>query len=324
MKQTADLLRGRRKAIVMHGNADMDALGSAYALSRLFPPADIFAPKGMDRVAGMVAEKMGIAVLDECDMSSYEVAVVVDASSPAQLETDQEVPPDAVIIDHHKGSGDWGGRRLLLDDTRVSCCEIVLDLYDAEGADLERDAGLMLLGGMLTDGGMFQFSDPRLLRSFARVMEECGIHMDEAMALVRAPVSMSERVATMKAMERTKFDRVGDMIVATSMAGSFESGACRALIGAGADVAFVASQRDGSFRLSSRATQDAVRRGVGLGTILKGIGEETSTAGGGHDGAAGITGTGDAEAMLHMCTCRTMDVMREIRARESAAKEGRS
>ncbi len=317
----AGLMRGKRKVIVMHGNADMDALGSAYALSKLYPSADIFAPNGMDRVAGMVAEKMGAAVLSECDLSSYDLVVVVDSSTPLQLETDQQVPKDAVVIDHHVESGEWGGHPSFIDSTRTSCCEIILDMYDEEGTELERDAGLMLLGGMITDGGTFQFADSRLLRAFASIMERCDIPMDEALEFTRAPVSMSERVATIKALERTKFDRIGTLIVATAVAGSFESSVCRALLCAGADVAFVASQRDEMFRMSSRATQDAVRRGINLGTILKGIGDETSTAGGGHDGAAGISGIGDAEAMLHMCTCRTMEVMREIKFRESAQKE---
>lgn len=33
-----------RKVILVHGNADMDALGSAYGIRCAFPDADIFAP----------------------------------------------------------------------------------------------------------------------------------------------------------------------------------------------------------------------------------------------------------------------------------------
>ena len=49
------------------------------------------------------------------------------------------------------------------------------------------------------------------------------------------------------------------------------------------------------------------------GEILNGIGEETLTDGGGHNAAAGMTGTGDAEAMLHICMQRTMDEFRRIK-----------
>ena len=48
----------RTKAVLVHGNADMDAVGSAYAIARCFPNCAIFAPDGVDRVARMVAIKM--------------------------------------------------------------------------------------------------------------------------------------------------------------------------------------------------------------------------------------------------------------------------
>jgi nanoRNase/pAp phosphatase (c-di-AMP/oligoRNAs hydrolase) len=286
-------------------------------LSRLFPEADIYAPGGLDRVARVVAERMGTAVLEECDLSAYDRVAIVDTSSPDQLETGQRIPDDAVVIDHHVPTGRWEGHPMLVDDSRVSCCEIVLELYDRLGAELPRDAGLMLLGGMYTDSGAFRFADPRLLRSFSDIMDRCGIHMDEVMSLTKAPDSISERVAVLKSMEDMRFERVGPCLVAVALAGSFESSVCRTFLEAGADVAFVASQRDETFRLSARAKQEIVRKGLNLGAILGDIGTETGTVGGGHEGAAGVSGTGDAEAMLHICKCRTMDFFRALKARDA-------
>ena len=76
---------------------------------------------------------------------------------------------------------------------------------------------------------------------------------------------------------------------------------------------FVASQRDENYRLSARATQEMVRRGFNLGDIVKDIGGETDSDGGGHDGAAGLSGIGDIEAMLHICMQRTMEEFRKIK-----------
>ena len=61
--ETSDIierLKGKRKVILTHGNSDMDAIGSAYALRNAFGPADIYAPAGVDRVARMVADKLEI------------------------------------------------------------------------------------------------------------------------------------------------------------------------------------------------------------------------------------------------------------------------
>ena len=72
------------KAVLVHGNADMDALGSAYAIARCFPGCAIFAPDGLDRVSKMVAAKMEIAVREGLG-EGFDRIVVVDTSSPEQL-----------------------------------------------------------------------------------------------------------------------------------------------------------------------------------------------------------------------------------------------
>ncbi len=319
--EVARKLEGKDKVIIVHGNADMDAVGSAYALKRAFPNADIFAPNSIDRISKLVTEKLDIAVLETCDISRYEQVVVVDTSSPEQLEIDLELPSSTIVIDHHLPTGKWDGYDFYCDERRTSCCEIIKDILDENGIPIDRDMGLMLIGGMITDSGHFQHAKPGLLVAFADLMERCGISMDEAYNLTVAPVSMSEKIAMMKALERTKFDRVGNYIVATSYGGSFEASSCKAIMAAGADVVFVGSQRDDMFRLSARATQEVVRKGIHLGDIMKGIGTETMTDGGGHGGAAGLSGIGDVEAMLFICMKRTMEVFREMKTKDLLEKE---
>ncbi len=322
METTAEKLRDKKKVILVHGNADMDAIGSAYAISKCFPPADIFAPGGVDRVSKMVSEKLNFDILSECDLSDYEEVVVVDTSSPEQFKPGEiTVPEGSVVIDHHMDTGKWTKMHYVCDANKVACTEMVLDLLKECNIEITRDVGLALLGGMLTDSGHFQYSDPTLLRDFAYVLERTGIGMDEALSLTRAETSMSERASVMKCIGRSRFDRVGDMIVAVSYGGSYEASGCKALIAAGADVAFVASQRDENFRLSARATQEAVRRGINLGEIVKGIGSDTVTDGGGHEGAAGLSGNGDIEAMLHICMQRTMQEFRDIKKKAGPSEE---
>ncbi len=314
LKDIADRLRDKKKVILVHGNADMDAISSAYVLSRCFPTADVCALNGIDRVSKLVSEKVGFSVTESFDEKDYDLIVTVDTSSPDQLLQDTVLPVEkTIVIDHHQNNGKWERYDHYIDDSKVACAQIVLDIIRENGLELDRDMGLMLLGGMLTDSGHFQFADTRLLDDFSYIMGRTGIHMDEAMSLTKSIPSMSERVSVMKCIERSKFDRVGDMIVATSYGGSFEAAGCRALLLAGADVVFVASQREENFRLSARATQEMVRRGFNLGEIVKDIGSETITDGGGHDGAAGLSGVGDIEAMLHICMQRTMEEFRKIK-----------
>jgi len=307
-------LKGRNKVILVHGNADTDAAGSAYALAECFPPAVIYAPGGVDRVAKIVMEKLGATILEECDIGDYELVVVVDTSSPEQFKPGSvDVPKGSIVIDHHNPTDKWVDTVFVCDESKTSCCELIYDIIRASGIGVDRKTGMALLCGMLTDSGHFSFANTQMLRAFADVMDAAGIGMDEAMDFPRSEASMSERVAVMKGMERSKFDRVGDMIVATSYGGSFEASVCKALLIAGADVVFVGSQRDDMFRLSARADQEMVRRGIHLGEIMKDIGRETVTDGGGHGGAAGLSGIGDTEAMLHICMQRTMSEFRKMK-----------
>jgi Exopolyphosphatase-related proteins len=318
LNETAEKLREGKKVILVHGNADMDAIGSAYALSVCFPPSDICALGGIDRISNMVVEKLGIPIIEECNFDDYDTVAVVDTSSPDQILTgEMSIPGNSIVIDHHLPTGKWEGMHFLCDDSKISCCELVVDIIRNAGIKIERNAALALLGGMITDSGHFQFAKAETLQAFASLMDEAGIHMDEIFQLTKSQTGMSERIAIMKSMGRVKFDHVGNMIVATSYGGSFEASSCRSIMLSGADVVFVGSQRDEEFRLSARATQDIVRRGIHLGDILGDLSTETDSDGGGHGGAAGLSGTGDVEAMLHMCMMKTMDLFRKIRERET-------
>ena len=44
-----------------------------------------------------------------------------------------------------------------------------------------------------------------------------------------------------------------------------------------------------------------INKGFHLGTFLEEVGSEVNGQGGGHDGAAGLSGRGDVEAVLHIC-----------------------
>jgi hypothetical protein len=64
----------------------------------------------------------------------------------------------------------------------------------------------------------------------------------------------------------------------------------------------VGSQRGEEFRISGRANQTLVGAGLHLGNLFSEIGSENGCEGGGHDGAAGLSGMGDVEAFLHICS----------------------
>jgi len=301
------------KLILVHGNADPDALGSAYAMAKAFPPADILPVEGLDRTSKNVSSRLGMELITKPERS-YPLIVVLDTSSPEQLGTYAQMEGDMIIIDHHCPTNKWAERgTYLCDESKRSCAEVVLDIIDRAGRPIGREMALGLCAGILTDTGHFRFANPASLRAFARLIEMVGANVEDVLALTDSPTDISERVAQMKGGQRMRFERIGGHIVAISQGSSFESSVCKSLLSLGADIAFVASQRGDEFRLSARARQDLVRKGLHLGHLLGYVGEETDNDGGGHGGAAGLTGTGDAEAILNICMQNAMAFLRGIK-----------
>jgi nanoRNase/pAp phosphatase (c-di-AMP/oligoRNAs hydrolase) len=314
----SEKFKAGKKAVFLHGNADPDALGSAYAIYRSFPEVTVVAVGGIDRVAKVMAMKLGLQVEGQVNLDDFDYLVAVDSSSMDQIGIDV-AGRDIVAIDHHSPSGDWDRGLCCIDEARRSCAEIVFDLLRLSGASIDRNIGLALAVGMLTDSGHFRFANAAMMRSFAELMEISGIEMDEVMDLTDLDTDVSERISQLKGAQRMRFERIGDNVVAISLGSAHESSVCKALLSIGADVSFVGSQRDERFRISSRARQEMVRKGLHLGILLDEVGGETSNSGGGHAGAAGLTGVGDVEAVLNMCMKRTMDFFRDLQGRRPSS-----
>ena len=140
-------LRGPgRKVVLLHGNADPDALGSAFAMQQAFGDIVIAAPGGMDRVSKVVANKLSIEVLEKVDVTEFDLVAAVDSSSPEQLGVTGSLV--SVVIDHHAPTGAWTGPLHFIDESRRSCAEIVLDLVNAADHTPDRRTGLALAAGM--------------------------------------------------------------------------------------------------------------------------------------------------------------------------------
>jgi phosphoesterase RecJ-like protein len=300
-------------AVVLHGNADPDALSSAFAIARAFDNVLIAAPGGLDRVSKVLARQLGIEVVLDSVPEARRI-LVLDTSGPDQIPVDMDYS-DAIVLDHHARNRMWEGARLYhCDDTKASCAEIVFELLKVAGRSPDREAALALMAGIVTDTGYFKFARPASMIAFAELMQLHGIDMDEVTGLVSLDTDQSEKISQLRGAQRLKYWKVGDRIVAVSQGSAFEASVCKSLVHLGADVAFVGSQRGKAFRISARATPEMVRKGIHLGRLLSGVGSETSNGGGGHPGAAGISGVGDVEAMLNISAENAMKRLREIQS----------
>jgi phosphoesterase RecJ-like protein len=306
------LLTGR-SAFVIHGNADPDALGSAYALSSIFS-GPIIAPGGLDRNSKVVAERLSIQVQDDFDEVNIDRIVILDTSGPEQLGKLSYLGNDenVFVVDHHIKNSNWRSKNYFCDDKKSSCCEIAYEIVKASGKKLSRNAALAILSGILTDTGHFRYGNVHSLEAFVTIMKEYDIAMSEPLETIESETDLSEKISQLKGAQRLRFIRVEKFIIATSFGSAFEASVSKSLVMLGADMAFVGSQRGLHFRISARASQNAVDMGIHLGKLLEGVGKETSNGGGGHPGAAGLSGEGDVRRILDLCVHRSKKAIRSL------------
>jgi bifunctional oligoribonuclease and PAP phosphatase NrnA len=316
----------KKKVIIFHKNGDPDALGSAIALAGVFPGMSISITGGLNLASKNLAihfdleNVMGYREYTAIELEQFELAIIIDTSTPSLVEIVPSIPK--LVIDHHAENAGWQGREDVLIyhscPEKRSCAEIIYSLLVESGREIPQTAITCLIAGILTDTGHMTFSESITLRTMADILDRSSVTIEEIHnALNSRNENYSKRIAKLKAAQRVKVEEFRKVLITTSEVNAFEGDAARAMLSLGGDVAFIGSTRKNDYRISARANPSLVRRGFHLGTFLEGVGAEVNAEGGGHPGAAGLNGTGDVEAVLHICRERMKKVIRKLPEPES-------
>lgn len=292
-----------------HRNADPDAISSAFALSEAIG-GTVGLVDGCNRVATLLVDKLEIDVVESPDPEDYDLVVVVDTSTSAQLN-DIELS-NYCVIDHHATTALTENAAFYLHRNATSVAEIVYDVLNCMGAPIMHRMALGLMAGIVTDTGHFKHATSNTFKTFGEIIESSGVEYAEVLDLMAStPQDVSMRIAMLKSASRASIERVGDWLVVTSNVSSFGGSASSMLINIGGDVAFVGTVREGSIRVSGRAKRDAVNAGVNLGKIMEEISVHYEGTGGGHAGAAGIDVVADMDTVLFECVESVKEILKD-------------
>jgi len=307
------------KLVLVHDNADGDAAGSAAALADTFPNVTVGIFDSPSALGKRLFATMNVNTVQSPEPSDYDHVIVIDTSGPGQLSGCPELN-SPIVIDHHVSSGNWKGNLMIVDTSSTSTAELLAQLMTKWNITPSKRSTLALLAGTVSDTGHFRFAKPQSLENAASLLKLHDIRMEEVLEIIESEgyFNVSRRIAGFKSFQRSRFLSHGDLLVASSQISSFESWACKLLIVAGADVAFVGSQHKDDFRISCRAKGNVVKRGFHAGVMLESLGRETGGQGGGHDAAAGLSGKGDVEAVLNMCMERAVETIKNCPKSDNA------
>lgn len=305
--------------LLCHHNADPDSLGSAIAFARFLKA------RGVEEVRIGVAQSVSSYAKRLLTLSPVpveknpsvdeDVVVIFDTSSLEQLEP-IEIPKDkfTILIDHHaEKKNPIKADISVVDSTRTSTAEIVWELFKYLGF-AEEISVKALLAGIVTDTANFRFANSKTFKSVSEMLEAFPVQMGEIFQLV-APVSdenidQAKRMAVLKACQRMEIRKFRKYIIAVSKVSAYESLVCKVLLQLGADIAIVGSEKNG-VRISARAKESLVKKGLHLGKIMEKVGPIIEGSGGGHAGAAGANGKKNLDDAIRVILKEVENFLRE-------------
>lgn len=179
--ELADRLRTARRVLAFcHVEPDGDAVGSLLGLGWLLkslpqPPAVTLACA--DPVPANLAHLPGAgAIVAAPPDGAWDIVVTLDASDPARLgdifRPETYAPAPIAVVDHHVTNLLFGDLNFV-DPSYAATSQIVVDLADALGVAIGREAAICLLTGIVTDTLSFRTTNttPAVLRAAARLTE---------------------------------------------------------------------------------------------------------------------------------------------------------
>jgi phosphoesterase RecJ-like protein len=220
LKAIADALRQHdRFLVVTHENPDGDALGSllaaTLALRHLGKDAVMYLP-GATPLPGEYAFMPLDDLVREAPADAAErVLFAVDCAKAERIGDPAAVEraPLVLDVDHHHDNTRFGAANLVVADAS-STAEIVGDLLDALGVNLDASIAQALYVGLVTDTGRFQYANttPKAFR-FAARLEEAGADVNGVFRRVYETVEFAKLKLLARALEHAELSQDGRLLV---------------------------------------------------------------------------------------------------------------
>lgn len=312
-----NLAKGSDVKVLMHGNADLDAVASALLVCRLLEGISrsccLYSPEGLSRQSRELLASLSINI-PLCDglEGQADVLITVDASNVSQLGVNADALKQAkvVVIDHHSpGSLHAMASLLISDESAPSCVEVVLPLVGHSGLELKPAEATLILTAILEETSFLERASIDTFRFIVKLME-IGADYAFAVSFLRQgnDEPIDKRAARLKGLSRATVSVIcGQLAVAVTRVGSFEADVARSMISLGADVAAVINDD----RVSLRVSKCALRFSIKASELAAFMAERLGGEGGGHDGAAALRLKAPNQAIVDKVLGLTVNFVRQ-------------
>lgn len=286
LEQAAELIRRNDDFLILsHANPDGDTFGCSYSLCGALQS---IGKRARIACADPLSQRFSYMKRAITPQEFEEKTIIsVDVADKALLGKLEEVYGDKVdlAIDHHLSHVPFA-KHIYVDDTAAAASEIIYDLIQLLGADMNENIAVCLYTGIATDTGCFKYgSTTRLTHEKAGKLIDCGFDMGTLNYVLFDMKSKARILLEQKVLQDMEFfaDDKGAIVVLTEeLMNSVDSEDINGISSLpreieGVEVGVVLKQREDGWKASMRSNNVNVQEVCGL------------FGGGGHIRAAGCS-----------------------------------
>lgn len=154
--------------LVAHVNPDGDAIGSTFALckalQKIGKKAHVIMPSYSDTFSFLPDIKEAVKMVEE---DEYDLLICLDSNSKERLaisDVDFKKAKKVLMLDHHEIKTNNCNKYAdveYVDSNLPATCEIVYNLIEYLGIDIDVNIATYLYAGILTDTGSFRYSSTK-------------------------------------------------------------------------------------------------------------------------------------------------------------------
>ncbi|MEK6889846.1 MAG: DHH family phosphoesterase [Nanoarchaeota archaeon] len=195
------LLSSAKKVLIsLHLGPDGDSLGSCLALEYVLKrdckvEVDIVSKDPLDAVLGKTDFakniKFGKGVSD-MNLEGYDLVILPDSGAlkqfvPVDFKLSNKV--NTVSIDHH-ASNDGFAKYNYVDNSKISCCSVLLEFFKSVGVKFDSELSTRLLLGVFTDSGFFAYGKGDSIKEAAFLIENGAEYKSRISEPIRSNVPL--------------------------------------------------------------------------------------------------------------------------------------
>lgn len=212
-----EIKKAQTIVILTHENPDGDAVGSSLAmymaLQKMGKTSDLIIPE-VPRVYNFMSGADEIK--KEGSSDPYDLAIAVDSATIKMLNgwsSYFETAKSKIVIDHHSTNTMYGDINFVNPDA-PACAQILINIIDYFGIEIDKEIGTCILTGIITDTGGFQYQSttPETFE-FASELLKKGVNVSDIYKRVMNTKSRANFELRRRAIDRMEFLEDGKIAV---------------------------------------------------------------------------------------------------------------